>query len=286
MGNYYLYVVAYWVTRRLPRQGAYFLAILLADCHFYFSKADRLAVQSNLKVALNVDQVPWQSVREVFRNFGKYLADFFTQTKFLDNDFIAKHVHLQNTEHLNNVLNEHKGCIIISAHLGNWELAGAVLSKLGYPISIVALPHQNKRVNQFFNEQREFFGSTIIPTNSAIRRCMEHLKDNRIVAILAERDFTQHGMRMNFLGKPTLIPKGAALFALKTGAPILPTFFIRASNGAYEIKFFEPIYPPTPTKTKYSDKEIEEFMTRYVGIIEDAIKQNPTQWLMFRKFDV
>lgn len=285
MGNYYLYVVAYWVTRSLPRQGAYFLAIILADCHFYWSKEDRLAVESNLKVALQVDHVPWQSVRDVFRNFGKYLADFFTQTKYLDNDFIAKHVLMKNTHHLNDVINEHQGCIIISAHLGNWELAGAVLSKLGYPISIVALPHQDNKVNQFFNDQREFFGTTIIPTNTAIRRCIEHLKDNRIVAILAERDFTQHGIRMNFLGKPTLIPKGAALFSLKTGAPLLPTFFLRKPNGDFEINFLKPIYPPTPKKSKYSDKDVEEYMRRYIVIIEDAIKQNPTQWLMFRRFE-
>ncbi len=279
-------MMAFFCTRAMPRRMAYAFAMALADCHFLLSKQDRLAVESNLKTVLQVDHVPWQSVRLVFRNFGKYLADFFTQTKYLDGNFISQHVHIRNAERLNDVLAQKKGCIIISAHLGNWELAGAILSKLGYRLSIVALPHQDPKVNQFFNAQREFFGTTVIPTTTAIRRCIEHLKDNRILAILAERDFTQHGIVMDFFGKPTLIPKGAALFALKTGSPIVPTFFLRTENDEYEIEFLEPIYPPTISKAKYSDQDIEDFMRRYVYIIENAIRKHPHQWLMFRKFEV
>ncbi len=265
---------------------AYVLATTLADCHYYLSKQDRLAVESNLKKVLKIDAVPRAVVRNVFRNFGKYLTDFFTQTKYLDSDFIANHVHLRNTEYINDVLAQNKGCIIVSAHLGNWELAGAVMAKLGYPLSIVALPHRDPRVNRFFNAQREFFGTTVIPTTTAIRRCMEHLRDNRLLAILAERDFTQHGIRMDFFGFPTLIPKGAALFALKSGAPLIPAFFLRKDNDDYEIEFLKPIYPPQPAKVRYSDKDITDLMDKYVVIIESEIRKYPEQWLMFRKFEI
>lgn len=286
MGNYYLYLIAYWITRAVPRRVAYFFGMALADCQYYLSKQDRLAVEANLRTVLKTDHVPQEKVRNVFRNFGKYLADFFTQTQYLNDAFITRHVHLKNAEYLNEALTQKKGCIIVSAHLGNWELAGSVMAKLGYPLSIVALPHLDPRVNQFFNAQREFFGTTVIPTNTAIRRCIEHLKDNRVLAILAERDFTQHGIPMEFFGKKTSIPKGAALFSLKTGAPIIPAFFIRTPDDKFEIDFYEPIYPPKLGKAKYTDEDIESYIRQYIYIIENQIRQHPDQWLMFRRFEI
>jgi len=270
----------------MSRKMAYCFAIYLADCHYLFSTKDRHAVKENLKAVMRTDHVPRRAVRQVFRNFGKYLADFFTQTKYLDSEFINRHVHLTDVQYVNDVLSQKKGCIVVSAHLGNWELGGSVMAKLGYPLSIVALPHKDTRVNQFFNAQREFFGTNVIPTTTAIRRCIEHLKDNRVLAILAERDFTQHGIPMNFFGKTTLIPKGAALFSLKTGAPIIPAFFFRTENDDFKIEFCEPIYPPQLQKSKYTDKDIEDYMRQYVYIIEDAIRKNPEQWLMFRRFEI
>ena len=286
MGNYHLYLIAYWITRAMPRKMAYAFARALADCHYFLSKQDRLAVESNLKKVYKTEDLPSGVVRNVFRNFGRYLADFFTQTKYLDSDFITHHVHLHNIEYINDVLSQKKGCIIVSAHLGNWELAGAVLAKLGYPLSIVALPHQDPKVNQFFNAQREFFGTTVIPTTTAIRRCLEHLRDNRLLAILAERDFTQHGIPMDFFGYPTMIPKGAAIFSLRTGAPIIPAFFIRTQNDDYDIELLKPIYPPVLTKAKYSDSDMVDMMRQYVSIIEQEIRKHPDQWLIFRKFEI
>lgn len=284
MGNYYLYQIAYFITRHLPLKVAYAMSIALADCHYFLSREDRRAVESNFKVILKSEAVPPSMVKAVFRNFGKYLVDFFTMTKHVDANYIKDHIKVSNTNYLNEILAQGKGCIIVSAHLGNWELAGAVLSKLGYPLSVVALPHQDKRVNAFFNEQRSYFGTTVISSTTAIRRCLEHARANRFVAILAERDFSDHGMVMDFLGKPTLIPKGAAIFSLKTGAPIVPAFFIREDNDDFYITFDKPIYPPSLEKGKVDEKHIESLIRQYIDIIQDRIKEYPQQWLMFREF--
>ena len=284
MGNYYLYRIAQFFTTLLPRKMAYGLAVFVADCHCLFSKNDRLAVRENLKVILKVDDVSPVMVRQVFRNFGKYLVDFFTMTRHVNTQFIKEHVHINHVDHVNDVLKHGKGAIVMSGHLGNWEMAGAVLSLLAYPLSVVALPHKDSRVNKFFNDQREFFGTRVIPTTTAVRRVMEHLQDNRLVAIIAERDFSQRGLRMDFLGKPTMIPKGVAMFALKTGAPIVPCFFMRKDNDDFEVNFGAPIYPPTIINGKISDEDLNALIPQYISLIEQEIRRNPTQWLMFREF--
>lgn len=284
MGNYYLYVVAHFFARVLPLPVTYGLATFLADCHFFFSHEDRKAVEENLKVVLKTEHVPPAMVREMFRNFGRYLADFFTMTWNFDENYVKTKVKVENMEYLNDVLKYGKGCILISAHLGNWEMGGAILGILGYPLSVLALPHKDPRVNKFFNSRREHFGSTVIQTTTAIRKCLEDARNNRIVAILAERDFGNNGLVMDFLGRPTMIPKGAALFSLKTGAPILPGFFIRRDKGHFTVVLERPIYPPAQTKEKITDEALKSMIRQYLPLIENQIRRYPDQWLMFRKF--
>ncbi len=287
MGNYYLYQIAVFITRLLPVSLSYALAVFISDCQYLLSSVDRGEVTKNLQVILNSQRVPASMVRSVFRNFGKYLVDFFTMTKRVDKDFIKESVEMFGTEHLNKVLKEGKGGIILSAHLGSWEMGAAILGVLGYPLSVVALSHKDTRVNAFFNQQREFFGTSVIQTSVAIRRCMEDLRRNRLVAILADRDFGHHGIPMDFLGRKALMPKGAALFAFKTGAPLIPAFFMRtAKENKYHIVFQQPIYPPVVDKKRnITDVDLKDFMQKYLKLIEIEIRNNPSQWLMFRHFE-
>jgi KDO2-lipid IV(A) lauroyltransferase len=286
MGNYYLYKIAEFLTNLLPLSVNYALAVFLADCQYLLSKADRGAVRDNLKIILNTDEVPPLMVRKVFHYFGRYLVDFFIMTKRVNHDFIKNSVKITNIECLNRVLNEGKGGVIIGAHLGNWEIAGAILGLLGYPLSVVALAHKDDRVNTFFNQKREFFGATVIQTNVALRRCLEHLRRNRLVAMLADRDFGHHGLKMQFFGKNAFMPKGAAIFSLKTGAPLIPMNFLRKENNQFQFEIGEPIYPPALEESNVNDKEIEKLIGKYIGHIEEEIRQNPSQWLVFRRFEV
>ena len=287
MGNYYFYQVAVFLTRLLPISFGYALAVFISDCQYLLSSADRREVAENLKVILNSNKVPSSMVRDVFRNFGKYLVDFFTMTKRVDRNFIKESVQILGTEHINEVLKEGKGGIILSAHLGSWEMGAAALGLLEYPLSMVALSHKDERVNVYFNKQREFFGNTVIQTSAAIRRCMGDLKRNRLVAILADRDFGHHGLLMDFLGRKALMPKGAALFAFKTGAPLIPAFFLRTPEDKYYITFQEPIYPPAgDRKHNITDADLKEFIQKYLKLLEFEIRKNPTQWLMFRRFEM
>ena len=205
MGNYYFYKIAEFLTRILPLKISYLVAVLLSDCQYFLSAADRSSVADNLKTITGAPSVPSSMVRAVFPTFGKSLIDFFTMTHRVNKDYIKNSVHIEGMEHLNHVLKEGKGGILLSAHLGNWELAGSVISLLGYPLSVVALSHRDDKVNTYFNRQREFFGTKVIQTNVAIRRCLQDLKANRLIAILGDRDFGHHGIPMSFFGKKALI---------------------------------------------------------------------------------
>lgn len=284
MFKYFIYKFGQFWVNVLPLKLSYRVAMFLSDLQYYFSFRDRKAVRDNLRVIASPGSNISQMSKEVFRNFGKYLVDYFSMALKLDEHFIEENVKIKNLEVLDEVLKKDKGGILLTAHIGNWELGAMVMSHLGYPLVAIALPHKERPVNELFNQQRERQGMTIIQTSNAIRRSLEALKENKFIAVVADRDFTANGLELDFLGRVALIPKGAAIFTIKTGAPIIPTFMIREPDDTFTLTIHEPIYPQKITSTDVDQDILLSTMKNYITIIEEKIRKYPTQWLMFRKF--
>ncbi len=285
MFKFYLYKFGQFLVRRLSLKSAYRLAMFVSDIHFMMSFRDRAAVTGNLRAILKTEGDVSKEAREVFRNFGKYLVEFFRIANELDENFVREKVRIINRHFLDEAASQKKGLIILTAHIGSWELGGLVMGMLGYPTFAIALPHKERPVNDLFNRQRELRGIVSVPINQAVRRCLAALRENKNIAVLADRDFTNSGEVLDFLGKKMLIPKGAALFALKTGAVILPTFFLRDSeDGKFILHFEAPILTPNTISGQIESKDLIPLITKYKEVIEEKIHQYPTQWLLFREF--
>ena len=282
MFKYFLFISGQAIVSFLPERMSYSIAIFLADMQYYFSAKDRNAVKNNIKAILKTEKNVSSIAREVFRNFGRYLVEFFCMSK-VDSQFIKDKVKIENLSYLDSALAKGKGVIFLTAHIGNWEMGGVVASMLGYSISAIALPHKERTVNDLFNKKREARGIEVISANFAVRRSLEVLKENRMVTVLADRDFSGSGVVLDFLGKKALIPKGTAVFSLRSGAAILPVFLTRSSDG-FILKIEEPIVPPENITKQDEDAASIELMNKYIKIIENKIREDPSQWLMFRKF--
>lgn len=280
-----MYKLGQFIVNRLPLNVSYKFANIVSDLHYIFSFRDRRAVRRNLSCILPSSENLPALTREVFRNFGLYLTEFFQMKKILDADFIKQKIRIQNIGYFEEALRHGKGAIVLTAHLGNWELGAGMMGILGYPIKVIALSHKERPVNDLFNQQREAKGVGVIPTHVAMDQCMEDLKNNKLIAIAADRDFSLKGGEvMDFLGKKAVFPRGAAIFSARTQAPIIPTFLVRAGEG-FTFLICDPIYPPQGVPM--SRKEvILDIMKRYIAVIEEKIRQYPTQWLVFREFCV
>jgi KDO2-lipid IV(A) lauroyltransferase len=281
MIQYYFYKIGQFFVQHLPLALSYKLATFISDIHYYLSFRDRRSVKNNLKVILpSSEDIPRLS-REVFRNFARYLVDFFYVPEKLDDAYIRDHVTIKNLHYLPEVLKRGKGGIILTAHIGNWELGGFIISRLGYPLIAVALPHKERSINNLFNNQRQSQGITIVPNNVAIRECIKGLKENRMMALLGDRDFNATGEMMDFLGKKVRMPKGPAAFSLKTGAAIIPAFLTRQGKDCFTLTLEKPILPPENPEDRHA---LKETMRKYITIIEETIRRYPTQWYMFQRF--
>ncbi|MDP2941992.1 MAG: lysophospholipid acyltransferase family protein [Candidatus Omnitrophota bacterium] len=282
MYQFIIYKIAQLLSLFLPLKAGYAIAAFLARCQFYFSRKDRKMVSDNLKAVLDTrDEAAIRKVaKEVFVNFAKYLVDFFRFSK-LTKEYIAKNVKLIGRDNLDAAIKRKKGVILLTAHIGNYELGGAAVSLLGYTFNAVALDHKNKLVNNFFIRQRQTANINVIPLGMALKRCYACLKRGEALALLGDRDFLNHGLKMKFFGRDSLIPKGTAVLSLRTAASIIPTFFIRMPDDTFELTFERPI---TYSATGGTDEDTQLIMKKGIEVMERYIKRYPSQWYMFRNF--
>jgi len=282
MLNYILYRIGQILALHLPLKISYKIATFISDLHYLFVAKDRKTVKENLEVifpAKSASEICRIRI-EIFRNFAKYLVDFFRFSK-LDTQNIKKNIEIQNIHYIDDILSKGKGAIIVSAHLGNWELGGVVIALMGYPFWAVVLPHKYKKVDDFFKSQREIKGVRVIPLGRAARQSLDVLRENKALALVGDRDFSEKGLILDFFGRPAIFPKGPAALALKTGATIIPGFMLRNKDDSFTLKFERPL---NFTSTGNKDNDLIGLTTQYKEIFEDYIRKYPEQWYIFRKF--
>ena len=102
-----------------------------------------------------------------------------------------------------------------------------------------------------------------------------------MLALVGDRDFSNHGLKLPFLGKSLDVPTGPAAFHLKTGAPIVPAFLVWEANGRYRLIVEPPITVPPGLKGKEAVRHISEACLEVMG---RYIRRYPTQWYIFHEF--
>lgn len=280
--SYYSYLLAQFLSRHLPRRFTYWLALRIGDRFFTRDAKGRKAVMANLAHILQArnlkpsEQTLTRMARRTFQLFGKYLVDFFKYSRMTLPE-VKKLVSIEHLDHLAQARQMEKGIIFITAHIGNWELGGAIMTALGYRLNVVFLPQRLDKINKLFDQQRKQRGLKLLPIGHAARGVLRALKNKESVGMLADRDFTAHHQLTPFFGKPARLSSGPARIALQTKAPILPIFVIRQKDDTFLLRF----YPPIVIR---EDSTLDEINIKIVEVMEKEIAQNPTQWFIFENF--
>ncbi|MCM8761183.1 MAG: lysophospholipid acyltransferase family protein [Candidatus Omnitrophica bacterium] len=278
---YILYKMGHFFALLLPLKVSYALACVIADIFCFFSTKDRAVVINNLKIITDSSANDKQIVamaREVFRHFAKYLVDFFRFQK-VDLEYIRKFVKIEGEENLRAALANSRGVILLSAHMGNWELGGVIISMMGYPVSGVVLTHQNKKINDFFTRQRLTGNMTPIEIGASLKACYRVLRNNGLLALLGDRDFTKNGLPVKLFGRCVLVPRGPAVFSYRIGSAIVPSFMVRERDDTFRLVFSEPLFAD---RSKAEEEAIIELAGKYTAVTEAFIRQYPEQWYIFK----
>ena len=282
---YVLYLMGSLGVVLLPRSVSYWLACRLADLYSRRVPEDRRAVRCNLAAILNTEEISDDQVSEVFRNFAMYLVDFFLFRR-LNRDSIRRWIQIEGLEQMQEPIRRGRGAIGLTAHLGNFEMAGAVLSLMGLPMYAIVFTHQNPRVNAFFSRQRSRVGVRGIPIHRKNQRqtfeaALRVLKGNGVLALVGDRDYFQHGLELPLFGRTMRIPRGLASFSIRTGAPIVPAFLVREPDGKYRL-VLEPAIPIPQGMSK--EEAVRKLTEDCLEVMARYIRKYPTQWYLFQEF--
>lgn len=187
---------------------------------------------------------------------------------------------LEGTQNFDWALKNGKGGVVVAGHFGNWELMGAAIALKGYPVSFLVGEQHNKMVDDRMNNHRSLMGIQIIHMGVAVRGVIKALRSNEFVALLSDQDAGKEGVFIDFFGIPSSTHQGPAIFALKTGAPILFGTAIRLPKGRHrmvcEVLTFDHLKGLTL-------ENIREVTQAYSSLLEKWIRRYPDHWFWMHK---
>jgi KDO2-lipid IV(A) lauroyltransferase len=216
-------------------------------------------------------------VGRVFRNYARYMLDLLRLPQF-EPDEVKEQFKAFGLEHIDEGLQRGKGVVMVTAHIGNWDMAGAFVAARGYPVNVLVETLQPRRWNDLVQEIRHAIGMRAIPIETGLRQMLQALRRNEILAILIDRPLAEEGVQVKFFGAPTRVPAGAATLALRSGASVLAAAAIRSGDG------FEAHVSPLIELEPSGDlgRDIQELTQRAMSWLESLIRSHPDQWFMFR----
>jgi KDO2-lipid IV(A) lauroyltransferase len=183
-------------------------------------------------------------------------------------------------EYLEAGLAQGRGVIIALPHYGSWDFGGAWLASAGYAPVVAVEALKPESLLRWFVALRQSVGMTVVPNSkTAAAQLAEHLRDNRMVCLVSDRDLGGKGPTVTFFGEETTMPAGPAVFALRHGAPILPTIISVDESGMHLGEITAPI---EVVSTGDLRADVQATMQLLAHRFETLIGANPTQWHLFQ----
>lgn len=174
-----------------------------------------------------------------------------------------------------------KGLILVTGHLGNWEVAGAAMAVRGFPLDAVAHGQRNLRFGEELRQTRGRLGMTVISRESAPRRVPASLRQGRAVGLVADQNVAGAGIFVDFFGLPASTARGPAVFALRTGAPIWVGGCIRVQRNPPRYRL--EVMPVEVARTGRPDSELHRLTQAIAAAIEHRVREAPEQYFWVHK---
>jgi phosphatidylinositol dimannoside acyltransferase len=218
--------------------------------------------------------------KEAFRSYARYWYDTFRVRVMPDEEFMAR-IHAEGVEHLQGAVDAGRGAIVALPHIGNWDAAGKWVHLRGWRITAVAELLRPERLFRMFLDHRRALGMGIVPLyndRTVGRDLAGLLRQNEVVALVADRDIKGRGVEVEMFGERRLMPAGPALLALMTGSPLMPCPTYDSEDG-----WVIHIRPPLEIeRTNVLRDDVTELTRQLASHFERAIAAAPTQWHMFQ----
>lgn len=286
--KYYLFRGVSWLAAHIPRSISYKVGNLVGDLIYLTWKRHSANAVSNMRRVLG-PEASWQTVKRMarrsFRNYAMTIVDFL-RFPYLEKMQVSKAVPVrEGIHHLFDAHERGKGLLMITGHLGNWDMAGAVFTHYGLPMSAVSETHEPKKMDDLVNGTRENVGIKIIRVEpTSLKRIFTALRKNEAVTILFDKpEAPENGVPVQFFGETAFVPGGPGAIALKTRASVVVGYCVRRPGNKTFTGVVEPPIEYEHLLTGDKERDIQVITQAIVSKMEEVIRRYPDQWYMFRE---
>ncbi len=226
------------------------------------------------------DERLWRTAKAVYAHFGAVLFDILWMDGRPETTLRAAFA-FEGAEHLRAALENGKGVVVVTGHVGNWESHGVVHGTLFGPMGVVARPLDNPELDRRLCHFRERTGNQVIYKRRALIQVLRTLREGRAVAILIDQNVQEEdGIFVEFFGRPAATTTVVAALALKTGSALVPARTTLQPDGRYRA-VYEPPLELQATGDRAADiAAITQALTRR---IEAWVRETPEQWLWIHR---
>lgn len=274
---FHIISAAFRIIGLLPRHTAKMFSRWLGRAWFILDRRHRDVAINNLTYVFGYEKSPTeirQMARRIFANLVLVLFEIGWAYRSSPRE-VARHIRIDGLLHLHQAYRKGRGVMVLTGHLGSWELLSDAAGILGYSINVIYRPLDFKPLDRFFGHLRSRSGARLFPKASAMRKVLRSLQNNELVGTLLDQNSVRRaGVFVDFFGKSACTNKGLALIVQKTRSPVVPIFLVRESD-----KYRMIIGPEIPlVLTGDKSRDVEENTRRFNRVIESMIRRYPEQW--------
>ncbi|MFH0762825.1 MAG: ELM1/GtrOC1 family putative glycosyltransferase [Candidatus Omnitrophota bacterium] len=269
------------LARHLPKAFSLFLGRRLGSLVYHLETEHRAVAYSNIKTAFGDKLAPQELkkiTRDFYRTFGENIIEIFLIPQ-VDKNYLKEYIEIVGQENVQAAFDKGKGIILLAMHEGSWELSNIICAHLAFPFNFFVRDQKYPRLDRILGSYRLQQGCRVIQRANQLRQLIEVLKKNEAIGITADQG-GKRGMPVNFFGRSASMSTGGVKLALKSGATIIPCFYVRL-KGPYIRVIFAP--PFEVKKTGERDKDVHNNLEALVSVFEKYITSYPKEYLWFYK---
>ena len=264
------------LVRAVPLKLADRIARALGILFCRFSKTRRLQILNNLQHIYPKGRISREQMncylKRTFVNYNRAMIDFLRLSFMSKEDFSVDMIGFDN---IAKALGYGRGCIVLTLHIGNWDYAGSYLAARGVPMSAL-VEETTPEMYDLYTRNRERMGMKTFPLSRAGYAFLHTIKNNRVLAVLGDRDILKSGIPVNFFSGRRNIPRGLGDIIIRRKLPVLFGYMVLHPTSKTE-RYLGCLEEPA----FFSGSE-QEFNTTMVEKFESYIMKYPGQWMLFQ----
>jgi KDO2-lipid IV(A) lauroyltransferase len=267
----------------LPRRAAIWYGRRLGDLVYLLDIRHRRDVMNNLDLAYR-DEISAREKKKIaigsYRHFASMLVDLLC-SPYVSRKKLEKISEVIGWENLEEACARGRGVLILTAHLGVWEMMGVAQGYRGLPLNVVARRLDNPLLEKILHRYRTRSGNTVLFKQNAVKAILEVLHQKQATAVLIDQNVSaKHGIFVDFFGVPACTTTVISAIALKTGAPVVPAFSLPLPGGRWQFIYDKPMEFTAEGNRIEAIRDVTQQCTR---IIEDYIRKRPEAWLWMHR---